>query len=57
MATEAQRRASRKYRSEKCSQVNVVFYPTDADIAEWLGGFDNKSGHIKELLRKEMEGA
>ncbi len=52
--SEAQKRASAKYRREKVKQVVVTFSPRDADLYEWLGTQPSKAGTIKRLLREEM---
>ncbi len=52
--SEAQKRASAKYRREKVKQVVVTFSPKDADLYEWLGTQPSKAGTIKRLLREEM---
>lgn len=59
MATEAQKRANRKYR-ERVKQegtyhsVLIEFYPTEAAEYEWLQDHKPMATYIKELIRKEM---
>lgn len=56
MATEAQRRAIKKYNSERTKQVIVrLNMTTDADILEKLVTVPNKTGYIKGLIRSDME--
>ena len=55
--SEAQKRASEKYRREKVKQIAIRFYPSEYDIFEWVKTQDNVSGFIKDLIRKEMEGS
>lgn len=53
--TEAQKRASAKYVREKVTAVNIRFYPSEADILEYLKAQPNQAGFVKGLIRKEME--
>ena len=55
MATDAQKRASAKYRREKVRQVGISFYPAEADLYEWVKAQPNMSGYIKGLIRDDME--
>ena len=54
MVSEAQKKATAKYRREKLKQVVVTFSPRDADLYEWLSAQPSKAGTIKRLLREEM---
>ena len=56
MPSEAQKRASAKYRKEKVAQRVVRFSPTDQDLLDWLDAQPNRMGYIKELIRADMEG-
>lgn len=53
--SDAQKRATKKYRSEKMKQIAVTFSPVDADIYEYLCTKDSKAGYLKQLLREDME--
>ena len=53
--SDAQRRANERYRKESVRQVTVRFYPTEADVWEWLQAKPNKAGYVKELIRRDME--
>jgi len=56
MATEARKRANKKYRDKARVQLNLNLNAfTDADILEWLSEQDNKQGIIKELIRKRIK--
>lgn len=55
MTSDAQKKASAKYRKNNVKQVPVAFYPADADIYAWLAGQPNKAGYIKGLIRADME--
>lgn len=54
MATEAQRRAKKKYKPN-VKRFSVDFYPTESDLIEHLAKQENKQGYIKELIRKDMQ--
>lgn len=56
MASEAQKRAVRKYDQNNTKSLNLKFNKkTDADIIEWLWGKENKQGYIKNLLRQNIK--
>lgn len=55
MVSEAQKRASAKYRKEKVRQVMTCFYPAESDLLEWIEQQPNKAGYIKGLIRRDME--
>ena len=55
MRSEAQKRADRKYKSEKVKKVLLEFYPTDNDIFEHLQSQDKKQTYIKNLIRADMQ--
>ena len=54
MTTEAQRRASQKYR-EKVKRITIDFYPTEAELWDHIQSQEKKQTYIKDLIRKEME--
>lgn len=54
MATEAQKKAKKKYR-EKGNRISLDFYPTEADLWEHIQSQPNKQGYIKNLIRADME--
>ncbi len=56
MATEAQRRANRKYEAENTRQVHLKLnLRTDKDVLEKLDSVPNKQGYIKELIRADLK--
>ena len=56
MATIAQARATAKYDATHTTQIKLKLNKkTDADILDWLGKQPNKTGYIKELIRKDIE--
>ena len=54
MATEAQRKAAKKYK-EKVKRITIEFYPTEADLLEHINRQQSKQGFIKSLIRADME--
>lgn len=54
MATEAQRKANKKYR-DKGKRLTLDFYPTEAAMIEHIENQPNKQGYIKALIRTDME--
>lgn len=55
MATEAQKRAVRKYDDANTIQIKLKLNETtDADILARLAEVPNKQGYIKELIRRDM---
>lgn len=56
MASEASKRATANYH-RKCKKLLLVMNPDkDADVIEMLESVGNKSGYIKELIRRDIEG-
>jgi hypothetical protein len=53
--TEAQYRASQKYKKEKVKRITVDFSPVDADLWEHLQNQPKKQTYIKALIRADME--
>lgn len=53
--SEAQKRASEKYRKEKVKQFAVRFYPSEASVWEHLQAQPNKAGYIKGLIEADMK--
>lgn len=54
MATEAQKKAKKKYR-EKGNRISIDFYPTETDLWEHLQSQPKKQTYIKDLIRADME--
>lgn len=53
--SEAQKRADRKYKSEKVKKVLLEFYQTETDLMEHLNKQDKKQTYIKNLIREDMK--
>ena len=56
MATEAQKRAVRKYDAKNTRQYHLKLNrTTDADIIGHLAGLESVQGYIKALIRDDMK--
>ena len=56
MATEANKRASKKYDQRNTKMISVKLNKnTDADIFKHLENIENKQRYIKGLIRKEIK--
>ena len=56
MATEARRRAVKKYDKTHTKQVHLKFnLESDADILNHLEQKENVQGYIKQLIREDMK--
>ena len=53
--TEAQYRASQKYKKEKIKRITVDFSPKEAELWDHIQQQPNKQGYIKGLIRADME--
>lgn len=55
MATEAQKRATKKYDSANVTNLYIKLnFNTEMDIIERLDQVGNKSGYIKKLIREDI---
>lgn len=54
MASEAQKRANKKYR-EKGNRMTIDFYPTEEELWNHINAQTNKQGYIKSLIRADMK--
>ena len=56
MATEAQRKAQRRYDAKNTRQVHIKLnLRTDKDVLERLDDVPSKQGYIKRLIRDDLE--
>ena len=55
MASEAQKRATAKYRAESVKQFVLRFYPADMELYEYLCTKENKNDYLRQLIRNDME--
>lgn len=56
MATEAQRKAVKKYK-EKVKRITIDFYPAEEDLWDHIQNQHKKQTYIKGLIRKDKEEA
>ncbi len=55
MPSDAQKRATAKYKRENTKTKTVVFYKDDFDLFDWVREQPNQNGYIKRLIREDME--
>lgn len=55
MPSDAQKKATAKYKKKNVTTKGIAFYPADADLLAWLATKDNVQGYVKELIRSDME--
>lgn len=55
MVSEAQKRASEKYRKNNVKQYILKFYPADRELFDYLSSKENRSQFLKDLIRADME--
>lgn len=53
--SEAQRRATLKYRKEHTKQLAMRFYPAEMDMWEHIEKQGSKAAYIKRLIREDMD--
>ena len=54
--TDAQYRASQKYKKKNIKRITVELSPKEHDLWEHVQQQPNKQGYIKALIRADMEG-
>lgn len=54
MATEAQKKANKKYRA-KGKRMTIDFYPTEANLIARIEKQPQKQSYVKNLIRADME--
>lgn len=55
MQSDAQRRATAKYRKDNVKNVSVKFYPSEKELFDFLDSKGGRASYIKQLLREAME--
>ena len=53
MATEAQRKAVKKYK-EKVNRITLDFHPSEAELWDHIQAQEKKQTYIKDLIRADM---
>lgn len=56
MVSDAQKKATKKYRKEKLAQRTIYFSPNEKELLDHLDAQNNKGGYIKQLIRADIEG-
>ncbi|WP_311439445.1 hypothetical protein [Fannyhessea vaginae] len=55
MATsEAQKRANANYKRRSTKTKQIVFFPDDMDLYEWVCMQPKQNAYLKDLIRKDM---
>lgn len=52
--SEAQKRATARYRKRAIKTVAVTFSPKDYDMLDYLDSKGTRAGYIKDLIRRDM---
>ena len=52
MPSDAQKRATAKYRKDNCKQISLKFFPKDHDLYEYVKS--RPRSYILDLIRKDM---
>ena len=56
MATsEALKRANANYKRRSTKTKQIVFFPDDMDLFEWVSMQPKQNAYIKDLIRKDMQ--
>ena len=55
METEAQRRASAKYKAKAVKQISLKFFPKDHDVFDYVKSKPRTTEYIIRLIRADME--
>lgn len=53
--SDAQKRASERYRKKSVRQFLLRFYPADVELWEWLQEQPQKQEYLRRLIRQDME--
>ena len=55
MVSDAQKRANANYKRRNTKTKQIVFFPDDMDLFEWVGMQPKQNAYLKELIRKDMQ--
>jgi len=55
MVSDAQKRANANYKRRSTKTKQIVFFPDDMDLFEWVGMQSKQNAYLKELIRKDMQ--
>lgn len=55
MTSDAQKRASAKYRQTKVKQVNIKFFPSEQYLFDHMDKQGGRGSYIKRLIKEDYE--
>ena len=55
MVSDAQKRANANYKRRSTKTKQIVFFPDDMDLFEWVGMQPKQNAYLKDLIRKDMQ--
>lgn len=55
MPTDAQRRATAKYKREHTKTKSIIFNESEYDLLDWVREQPNQNAYLKALIRADME--
>lgn len=55
MPTDAQRRATAKYKREHTKTKSIIFNESEYDLLDWVREQSNQNAYLKALIRADME--
>lgn len=55
MPTDAQKRATAKYKREHTKTKSIIFNESEYDLLDWVREQPNQNAYLKALIRDDME--
>ncbi len=55
MPTDAQKRATAKYKREHTKTKSIIFNESEYDLLDWVREQPNQNAYLKALIRADME--
>lgn len=55
MVSDAQKRANANYKRRNTKTKQIVFFPDDMDLFEWVSMQPKQNAYLKDLIRKDMQ--
>lgn len=55
MPTDAQKRATAKYKREHTKTKSIIFNESEYDLLDWVRKQPNQNAYLKALIRADME--
>lgn len=53
--TEAQKKATKRYRKQSTHSFSMTFFPKDEALWQWLQNQKSKAEYVRELIRRDMD--